>query len=138
MKIDPAIVRGLRERRAWSQEQLAQVAGLSVRTVQRVEGGDGGSLETRMALSAALEVEPAALCVLPAPEPEPKEPDPGEGSAPAADSGIGDRAFRRMVLLIGLVVVFALFLLFGYLVGRDLAARDNRADCVAEGRSDCR
>ena len=53
MKIGPDIVRTLRERRAWSQEQLAEIAGLSVRTVQRVETGGGASLETRMALSAA-------------------------------------------------------------------------------------
>ena len=37
MKIDAKQIRRLREERAWSQEHLATVAGLSLRTIQRVE-----------------------------------------------------------------------------------------------------
>jgi transcriptional regulator with XRE-family HTH domain len=33
-------VKQLRLQRAWSQEQLAELAGLSVRTIQRIENGD--------------------------------------------------------------------------------------------------
>ncbi len=33
-------VKQLRLQRAWSQEQLAEMAGLSVRTIQRIENGD--------------------------------------------------------------------------------------------------
>lgn len=42
MKIDGDKVRVLRERKAWSQEHLATVSGLSVRTVQRVETEGSG------------------------------------------------------------------------------------------------
>ncbi len=61
MKIDGAKVRTLREARAWSQEQLASVAGLSTRTVQRVEADGTAASETRMALASALECRPEDL-----------------------------------------------------------------------------
>ncbi|HBT5242326.1 TPA: helix-turn-helix domain-containing protein [Klebsiella quasipneumoniae] len=48
--------RSLRLARAWSQEQLAELSGLSVRTVQRIENGDQPSLETLSALAAVFEV----------------------------------------------------------------------------------
>ena len=56
MKIDSILVRKIRRERAWSQEQLATVAGLSLRTIQRVEADGSGSLETNMALASALGV----------------------------------------------------------------------------------
>ncbi len=61
MKIDAAAIRRLRESRAWSQEQLAAVAGVSVRTIQRVEADGSGSCETCMALANAFECVPADL-----------------------------------------------------------------------------
>ena len=56
MKIDSAVVRTMREQNSWSQEHLASAAGLSTRTVQRVEADGVGSAETRLALAAALGV----------------------------------------------------------------------------------
>ena len=50
-------VRKLRLERGWSQETLAELSGLSVRTVQRVERGASASLDTLTALSAVFEVE---------------------------------------------------------------------------------
>jgi DNA-binding XRE family transcriptional regulator len=61
MKIDGEKVRSLREQKSWSQEHLATVAGLSARTVQRVETGGGGLPETRLALAAALGVAASDL-----------------------------------------------------------------------------
>lgn len=40
------LVKRLRTQRSWSQEQLAEYSGLSVRTIQRVESGNKASLET--------------------------------------------------------------------------------------------
>jgi len=51
--------RSLRLARAWSQEQLAELSGMSVRTVQRIENGDQPSLETLSALAAVFEVSVA-------------------------------------------------------------------------------
>ncbi|VTO23486.1 DNA-binding protein [Klebsiella variicola] len=49
-------VKQLRLQRAWSQEQLAEMAGLSVRTIQRIENGERPGLETLSALAAVFEV----------------------------------------------------------------------------------
>src|ERR1700683_3675009 len=56
MKLNSAIVRRIRRDRAWSQEQLASVAGVSLRTIQRVEADGSGSLESNMALAGAFGV----------------------------------------------------------------------------------
>ncbi|MBX2849393.1 MAG: helix-turn-helix domain-containing protein [Acidiferrobacterales bacterium] len=50
------IVRKLRLKRGWSQEQLAALTGLSVRTIQRIERGQAPSLESQNALASVLEV----------------------------------------------------------------------------------
>ncbi len=49
-------IRGLRLQRAWSQEQLAEIAGISARTVQRLEQGQPAALETLKALAAAFDM----------------------------------------------------------------------------------
>jgi transcriptional regulator with XRE-family HTH domain len=55
------IVRKLRLQRGWTQEDLARFAGLSVRSVQRVERGQQGSLETMKSLAAVFETDLATL-----------------------------------------------------------------------------
>ncbi|MBF7687785.1 2TM domain-containing protein [Acinetobacter rathckeae] len=45
-----------RLKHAWSQEQLAEMTALSVRTIQRVENGEKPSLETLSALAAVFQV----------------------------------------------------------------------------------
>ncbi|AIV47261.1 helix-turn-helix family protein [Burkholderia pseudomallei TSV 25] len=50
-------VRLFREMRQWSQEQLAAISGLNVRTIQRVEHGMSASLDTRRAIARAFEFE---------------------------------------------------------------------------------
>ena len=65
VRIDPLRIRQLRESRAWSQEHLAAISGLSVRTIQRLETQGTASPESRLALSAAFGVEPAALAEAP-------------------------------------------------------------------------
>lgn len=54
-------VKQLRLQRAWSQEQLAELAGVSVRTIQRIENGDRPGLETLSALAAVFEVNVAEI-----------------------------------------------------------------------------
>jgi DNA-binding XRE family transcriptional regulator len=61
MKLDASLIRALREEKSWSQEHLASAAGLSTRTVQRVEAEGVGSAETRLALAAALDVPVSRL-----------------------------------------------------------------------------
>ena len=51
------IVRKLRLRNGWSQDQLAELTGVTVRTIQRIERGHKPSLETAKALAAVFEVD---------------------------------------------------------------------------------
>lgn len=48
-------IRSLRERKAWTQEQLAEAARIALRTVQRAEDG-AMSAETKTAIAGALDV----------------------------------------------------------------------------------
>ena len=50
------IVRKLRIQRGWSQDQLAQFSGLSVRTIQRIERGKTAGLESLKSLAAVFEL----------------------------------------------------------------------------------
>ncbi len=55
------IVKKLRDKNDWSQEQLAEYSGLNVRTIQRVESGQKASLETLKCLASVFEVDIATL-----------------------------------------------------------------------------
>jgi transcriptional regulator with XRE-family HTH domain len=50
------IIRKLRLQRGWSQDKLAQISGLSVRTIQRIERGQQPGLESLQSLAAAFDV----------------------------------------------------------------------------------
>ncbi|MFD2165877.1 helix-turn-helix domain-containing protein [Thalassotalea euphylliae] len=55
------IVKKLREKKYWSQEQLANMAGLSLRTIQRVEAGNPASQETLKSLASVFEIDVSKL-----------------------------------------------------------------------------
>ncbi len=129
MAINAQQLRALREQRGWSQEQLADVSGLSARTIQRVEATGAASLETRMALAAALELAPADLLV-------PAQASPAKHVS-LADAGIV-QPWRREHTVLTVVLLLALLvfvqMIFGYIVGRDMANRDDaRAQKEAAG-----
>jgi transcriptional regulator with XRE-family HTH domain len=63
MKVDSSYIRRERERRAWSQEHLAEVAGLGLRTIQRIEKTGAASYESARSLAAVLGVDVARLRV---------------------------------------------------------------------------
>ena len=130
MKIDGNLVKHLREERAWSQEHLASVAGLSTRTVQRLEADGNASIESRVAIAAVFGVEPAELMQ-------------GQGSAGVdqLQASTPKSTLRmdpyRWVLLI---MVWIMFLLIGgYMIGKDLALSDSRAsEQCTQGAEDCK
>lgn len=66
MLINKIFLRHEREKRAWSQSHLAEVADLSMRTVQRIEQSGVASMESAKALAAALDLELAILMENPA------------------------------------------------------------------------
>ena len=51
------MIKNLRTKHHYSQEQLAQMSGLSLRTIQRVESGQRASLETLKSLAAVFEID---------------------------------------------------------------------------------
>jgi len=55
------LIQKLRLKRGWSQQQLADASGLSVRTIQRMESGHPASTETLKSLAAVFEVDFSTL-----------------------------------------------------------------------------
>ncbi len=51
------LIQKLRLQRGWSQEQLAELSGLSVRTIQRLERGQTASVESLKSLGAVFETD---------------------------------------------------------------------------------
>ena len=51
------IIRAYRTERAWTQEQLAEISGVGVRTIQRTETGKNCSFETLLSLAAAFDID---------------------------------------------------------------------------------
>lgn len=105
MKINGEAVRALREQKSWSQEHLANAAGLSVRTVQRVEMDNVASAETRLALAAALDVPVAVLM-----------PSPPLTDVPVVAGGFEPLMRKALVGFgVGVACAFALLVLFNVL-----------------------
>jgi len=116
----------MREQRAWSQEHLAAVAGLSTRTLQRIEAGAGASHDTCLALAAALDVAVGDLAA--------------DGSAAPATSGemmTNAHASKLPAWLVMAMLLVLLVVWFGYTIGKDMAQRDNRAEaaCAQDARA---
>ena len=63
----------MRLERGWSQEHLAEVSGLSVRTIQRIETGQSPGLATREAIARAFGVDVADVAPPAAERPEPTD-----------------------------------------------------------------
>lgn len=60
-------IKELRVAKGWSQEQLATIAGLSTRTIQRIENGEQASLDTLNAIACALGLQVNELTSSPQP-----------------------------------------------------------------------
>jgi len=63
MRVDADRIRLERTNRAWSQEHLANVTDLGLRTVQRIESRGTASNESISAIASAFEVPVSALLV---------------------------------------------------------------------------
>lgn len=54
-------VKDLRSQNGWTQQHLAEICDVSVRTIQRVEKDGVASMETTLALASVFNVEKTAL-----------------------------------------------------------------------------
>ncbi|NVJ64964.1 MAG: helix-turn-helix domain-containing protein [Gammaproteobacteria bacterium] len=55
------LIKKLRLQKSWSQEQLADISGLSTRTIQRIERGENASYETLKSLASVFEIDVTEL-----------------------------------------------------------------------------
>jgi transcriptional regulator with XRE-family HTH domain len=55
------LIQKLRLQKGWSQQQLADLSGLSVRTIQRMEQGQPGSVESLKSLASVFQIDFLAL-----------------------------------------------------------------------------
>jgi transcriptional regulator with XRE-family HTH domain len=60
-RLDAGFIRNRRTAKGWSQEHLAQAAGIHEKTIRRAEAGERVSGETRLAIASALDVRAEAL-----------------------------------------------------------------------------
>ncbi len=56
MKVNSQLLKATRNKKCWSQEQLGEISGLSLRTIQRIETKGTASQESIKALAAVLEL----------------------------------------------------------------------------------
>ena len=61
MLVDSDKIRAMRLEYGWTQDQFAEMCGLSVRTIQRIEKTGVASLDTSNALAAVLNTERQAI-----------------------------------------------------------------------------
>lgn len=61
VKVNTDLIKQLRNKRAQSQEELAAAAGLSLRTVQRIESEGIASLESKKAIAGVFGIDSADL-----------------------------------------------------------------------------
>jgi transcriptional regulator with XRE-family HTH domain len=98
MKLDAAVIRQEREKRAWSQEHLANVTGLALRTIQRIEATGSASYESAGAIAAVYGLPVTAL---------------RDERIPAVVSRLGMRhlfTWHRLFTVLGCALVASIFL----------------------------
>ncbi|WP_318405143.1 2TM domain-containing protein [Photobacterium leiognathi] len=104
------IIRKLRLQRGWSQEQLSQLSGLSIRTIQRIEQGQKAGLESLKSLAAVFEIQVSDLQMEP---PMNKEITITEDEKQALEYVKGLKSFysnlTSYVLVIGMLFVINYF-----------------------------
>lgn len=61
MKIDARLTAKLRKAKFWSQDELAVISGLNLRTIQRIETTGVASLQSKKALASAFDIEVSDL-----------------------------------------------------------------------------
>ena len=129
---DSAKIKALRVQRGWTQEQLAEIAGVSPRTIQRAETANCAAFETMRAIAGAFETDFDQLIKTdapdyPGPDMESAQPEPVVSSAfgmagPAALAQPAP-AYRRAWITFG-IAGFALAA--GLVAGIGFTSRLNR------------
>ena len=88
------LIQKFRLQRGWSQQQLADLSGLSVRTIQRLEQGQSASVESLKSLAAVFEIDFSELQRTPM-----HTIDPSANAALSAASSAQDRNIEETLAL---------------------------------------
>lgn len=99
MQINATKVKQYREQKCWSQLQLSEMAGISLRTLQRVEAQSVASQETIKSLAAVMEMDCEALL----PEPE------NDVTVQNEASNVDSKRRHKKELIVSIVVVIVVF-----------------------------
>jgi transcriptional regulator with XRE-family HTH domain len=112
------LVKKLRLQRGWSQEQLAELVGVSVRTIQRIERGFTPALETAKALASIFEVELSTF--IPEVKTMSQDQSPIQSPIQLRDTTISDEEKEAMAYVKGikefydhLLIYIVFFLVYG-------------------------
>ncbi|MEE4245285.1 MAG: helix-turn-helix transcriptional regulator [Kangiellaceae bacterium] len=65
MEINASLLKQLRNKKGWTQQQLAEIADLSLRTIQRIEKTGSASNESISALCVCFQVDREELLIVP-------------------------------------------------------------------------
>jgi transcriptional regulator with XRE-family HTH domain len=98
------LIQKLRLQRGWSQQQLADLSGLSVRTIQRLEQGQVASTESLKSLAAVFEIDFSTL----------QEPNMNTATAPTSPAAFDAEealAFAQVRKLKGFYLHLAQYLI---------------------------
>lgn len=98
------LVQKLRLQHGWSQQQLADLSGISVRTIQRLERGQPASTETLKSLAAVFETEFSTLQA----EPDMTVSEPDSSSSARAEEMLAMQhvyRLKRFYLHVGKYIV---------------------------------
>ncbi|WP_260681528.1 helix-turn-helix domain-containing protein [Aliiglaciecola sp. M165] len=116
MLVNAKRIKQLRDQKCWSQLQLSEMAGISLRTLQRVEAKSVASQETVKSIASVLEVDCDTLL---ADQPLPMQSEPVEsdnmklsenvqtGSHEHEPQAISQTLLKRRLLIAAFMVAFA-------------------------------
>lgn len=92
-------LKDMRRAKGWSQDQLAEISGVSVRTIQRLEKGELPALETQKAIAAAFDQTLEEFDALVDAEASPKEQSPRSSIARLGWKGLLGNLGVMMVVI---------------------------------------
>ncbi|MFT4939806.1 MAG: transcriptional regulator with XRE-family HTH domain [Paraglaciecola sp.] len=130
MQINAKKIKQIREQRCWSQLQLSEMAGISLRTLQRVEAKSVASQETIKSIAAVMEID-CELLLPDASEPTPLTREQLEQATLAderarnTDVDIVHSAMRRQLIVTLVVILLSSAIGFA---GVYFAYSENRID----------
>ena len=122
LKINANKLKQLRESRCWSQQQLADLSGLSLRTVQRIEAKSVASQESIKCLGAVFEIqlnelfddaaevdETASVSPELATEASSKPTTPVDHQTESEATAVGKSELKRLYTVLNVVIACHLF-----------------------------